>query len=148
MTQLIPNDPAAMHSVTEGMVRWAPNDAYEQAIGKPEYAGRVHQAGPNVLLVRGTTYSYYTPSQTRSSSLRQSSSTQDERISSMEIELEVQKAARRALELQLSQIESMLTSGVCPTTRVTPQSPAPDGDSTTLLGMKSSSGSVGMITFV
>jgi hypothetical protein len=95
-----------------------------------------------------TTYSYYTPSQTRSSSLRQSSSTQDERISSMEIELEVQKAAHRALELQLSQIESMLTSGVCPMTWVTPQSPAPEGDSTTLLGMKSSSGSVGMITFV
>jgi hypothetical protein len=112
MTQLIPNDPAATHSMTKGTVRWEPNDAYEQAIGKPEYAGRVRQVGPNVFPIRGTTYSYYTPSQTRSSSQRQSSSAHDERIASMEIELEVQNAARRALELRFSQIESNLALGV------------------------------------
>jgi len=101
-----------------------------------------------ICLYRGTTYSYYTPSQTRSSDHRHRSSTQDERIASMEIELDIQKAACQALEEHLSQIESMLALGVCPTTKVTSQSLAPAGDSTPLLGIKSSSGSVGMITFV
>jgi hypothetical protein len=41
MTQSIPNDPAATQSVSDDTVHWAPNDAYEQALGKPEYAGRV-----------------------------------------------------------------------------------------------------------
>jgi hypothetical protein len=39
-------------------VRWAPGDAYEQAVGRPEYAGRVRQVGPNVTPVRGTCFSY------------------------------------------------------------------------------------------
>jgi hypothetical protein len=41
MIQSIPNDLAATQSGTENTVRWAPNDAYEQALGKPEYTGRV-----------------------------------------------------------------------------------------------------------
>ncbi|XP_059429119.1 uncharacterized protein LOC132162898 [Corylus avellana] len=42
MNELIPTDPAASSSITEGTVRWAPNDAFAQAMGnKPEYAGRV-----------------------------------------------------------------------------------------------------------
>jgi hypothetical protein len=63
MAQLIANDLAVRHSVTESMVQWAPNDVYEQALGKPEYLGMVRQVGPNVLPVWGTTYSYYAPSQ-------------------------------------------------------------------------------------
>ncbi|XP_059441611.1 uncharacterized protein LOC132173941 isoform X2 [Corylus avellana] len=71
MEELIPTDPAASSSVTERTVRWASNNAYAQAIGnKPEYAGRVRQVGPNVLPVRGTIHSYYTPSQARSQNTR------------------------------------------------------------------------------
>jgi hypothetical protein len=51
----------------QGMVKWAPNDAYTQAHGnKPEYAGRVHGVSKNILPVRGNIHSYYTPSQARS----------------------------------------------------------------------------------
>ena len=67
MKELIPTDPAAISSITEGTVRWAPNDAYSQAMGnKAEYAGRVRQVGPNVLPVRGSIHSYYKPAEPRS----------------------------------------------------------------------------------
>jgi len=56
-------DPTATHSVSQDTVRWAPNDAYEQAIGRPEYAGRVRQVGPNVTTVRGTCFAYRSRSQ-------------------------------------------------------------------------------------
>jgi len=66
--ELKPNDPVALYGVTQGTVRWAPNDTYNQALdNKPEYAGRVRQVGPVILPIRGTTQSYYTPSQARSS---------------------------------------------------------------------------------
>jgi hypothetical protein len=58
MTQNLSSDPAATQSVSNDMVRWAPNDAYEQALGRPEYMGRVRQVGPNVTPVRGTCFSY------------------------------------------------------------------------------------------
>ncbi|XP_062173324.1 uncharacterized protein LOC133878802 isoform X2 [Alnus glutinosa] len=78
MTELIPTDLAALSSVTQGTVRWAPNDAYAQAHdNKPEYAGRVRQVGPNVLPVRGTIHSYYIPSQARSQSSRHSTISQE-----------------------------------------------------------------------
>jgi hypothetical protein len=70
MNELIPTDPAATSSITQGTVRWAPNDAYSQAIGnKAEYAGRVRQVGPNILLVRGSIHSYYKPAEPRSQTL-------------------------------------------------------------------------------
>jgi hypothetical protein len=90
MTQSIPNDPTAMQSVTEGTMRWALNDAYEQTLGKPEYAGRVQQVGPNILPVWGTSYSYRTPSQLRPSwCTSQSCSVHEDRIATMEILLRV-----------------------------------------------------------
>jgi hypothetical protein len=58
MTQSLSTDPAASESVSSDTVRWAPGDAYEQAVGRPEYAGRVRQVGPNVTPVRGTSFSY------------------------------------------------------------------------------------------
>jgi hypothetical protein len=58
MTQSLSTDPAASDSVSSDTVRWAPGDAYEQAVGRPEYAGRVRQVGPNVTPVRGTCFSY------------------------------------------------------------------------------------------
>ena len=43
------------------------NDAYAQAHGnKPEYAGCVRGVSKNILPVRGSIHSYYTPSQVRS----------------------------------------------------------------------------------
>jgi len=41
MTQSSSSDLAATLSVSSDTVRWAPNDAYEQAVGRLEYAGRV-----------------------------------------------------------------------------------------------------------
>jgi hypothetical protein len=41
MTQNLSNDPAATQSMSEDRVRWAPNDAYEHELRRPEYAGRV-----------------------------------------------------------------------------------------------------------
>jgi hypothetical protein len=58
MTQNLSTDPAATQSVSQDTMRWELNDAYEQAIGRPEYAGRVRQAGPNVTPVRGKCFSY------------------------------------------------------------------------------------------
>jgi hypothetical protein len=58
MTQSLSTDPAATDPVSSDMVRWAPGDAYEQAVGRPEYAGRVRQVGLNVTPVCGTCFSY------------------------------------------------------------------------------------------
>jgi hypothetical protein len=63
MTQGLSSDSAATQSVLEDIVRWAPNDAYEQVVGRPEYARRVQQVGPNVTPVRGTCFSYKARSQ-------------------------------------------------------------------------------------
>jgi hypothetical protein len=52
---------------SEDTVRWAPNDTYEQALGRPEYTGRVRQVGPIVTPVRGTCFSYWARSQGGSS---------------------------------------------------------------------------------
>ncbi|XP_059448932.1 uncharacterized protein LOC132180095 [Corylus avellana] len=67
MKELLPTDSAATQSVTEGTVRWAPDDAYAQGMGnKPEYAGRVRQVGAGILPVRGSIHSYYRPVAPRS----------------------------------------------------------------------------------
>jgi hypothetical protein len=58
MTQNLSSNPAATHPVSDDTVHWAPSDAYKQAVGRPEYAGRVRQVGPNVTPVRGTCFLY------------------------------------------------------------------------------------------
>lgn len=58
MTQSLSSDPAATQSVSKDTVRWTPNDAYEQALGRPKYVGRVRQVGLNVTPVQGTSFSY------------------------------------------------------------------------------------------
>jgi hypothetical protein len=63
MTQGLSSDPAATQSVSGDKVRWAPNDAYQQVVRRPEYAGRVRQVGPNITPVRGTCFSYMARSQ-------------------------------------------------------------------------------------
>jgi len=146
MTQRIPNDLAATQSVTEDTVSWAPNDAYEQALGKPEYEVRVRQVGPNALPVRGTSYSYCTPSQARPSRCTsQSCSVHEDRIAMMEILLLVQTDRNEALEQRMRQFKSILASmGALHTSPVSEQSPAPNGGSTSSV----CSASAGMITIV
>jgi hypothetical protein len=63
MMQGLSRDPAATQSISKDTVRWALNDAYEQAVGRPEYVGRVRQVGPNVTPVCGTCFSYRARSQ-------------------------------------------------------------------------------------
>jgi hypothetical protein len=53
MTQSISNDPAATQNVSEDMVCWAPNDTYEQVLGKPEYAGEFGKLGRTLHLYGG-----------------------------------------------------------------------------------------------
>jgi hypothetical protein len=54
MEQLIPNDPAASDTVTEGTVCWLPRDAYAIVLGnKPEYSGRVRGVEKMLGLSRG-----------------------------------------------------------------------------------------------
>jgi len=46
MEELLPSDLAASSRVTEGMVRWTPDDPYSYAFGnKPEYSGRLERLG-------------------------------------------------------------------------------------------------------
>jgi hypothetical protein len=64
MERVAPTDLAALSSMTDGTVRWRPDDAYSQVFGnKPEYSGRVRGVGKNVRPVSGTTQKYYTPTQ-------------------------------------------------------------------------------------
>jgi hypothetical protein len=100
MLELMPNDPAAVSSVTEGTVRWCPGDAYSQALeNKPEYAGRVRQVGPGPLPVRDSTRTYYTPSQSRTQNTSDSSH-MAERIIELETERDQQRARIQELEAQ------------------------------------------------
>jgi hypothetical protein len=63
MTHSLSSDPAATQSVSEDTMRCIPNDAYEQALGRPEYTRRVWQVGPNITPVKGTCFSYRASSQ-------------------------------------------------------------------------------------
>jgi hypothetical protein len=56
MTQSLSSDLATTQSVSEDTVHWAPNDPYEHALGRPEYAGRAWQVGPNVTPVQGDVF--------------------------------------------------------------------------------------------
>jgi hypothetical protein len=58
MTQSLSSDPAATQSMLEDTVRWASNNACEQVLGRPEYAGRVRQVELNVTPVQRTCFSY------------------------------------------------------------------------------------------
>jgi hypothetical protein len=146
MTQSILNDLAATQSVTLDAVRWAPNDAYKEVLGKPEYAGRVWQVGPNVCPVRGTSYSYRTRSQAGpSQSTSQSCSIHEDRIATMEILLRVQTDRNEDLEQRMRHFKAILASmGALHTSPVGQQSPPPNRGGTSSVG----SASAGMFTIV
>jgi hypothetical protein len=99
MTQSLSSDHAATQSVSEDTVRWAPNDAYEQALRRPEYAGRVRQVGQNVTPIRGTCFSYWASSQGgQSQCTSRGCFIHEGRIATMETLLQAQTERDDALE--------------------------------------------------
>jgi hypothetical protein len=52
-TQGLSSDPVATQSISGDTVRWAPNDAYEQAVGRPKYAGGFGRLGQTLRLFVG-----------------------------------------------------------------------------------------------
>jgi hypothetical protein len=115
MTHNLSCDSAAMQSVSEDTVRWAPNDAYEQALGRPEYAGRVRQVGSNVTPVRGTCFSYPTSSQGGpSEGTSRDWAVHDRRMVTMKTMLRAERERERerndASEQRMQQFEAFMTS--------------------------------------
>jgi hypothetical protein len=111
MTQRLSSDPTATQSVLEDMVHCAPNNAYKQALGRPEYAGRVRQVGPNVTPVRETCFSYQAHSQGRPSQCTSRGCSRHEgRIATMETLLRAQIERNDALEQRMPHLEAVLTS--------------------------------------
>jgi hypothetical protein len=137
-TQSLSSDPAATQNVSEDTVQWALNDEYEQALGRPEYAKRVQQVGPNITPVRGTSFSYWAHSEARPSQCTSRNySVHEGRIATMEILLRAQTERNEALEQHMRQFEtleqcmrhfeSVLTSmGVSHTSPGAQQSPPPN----------------------
>ncbi|XP_062162130.1 uncharacterized protein LOC133869188 [Alnus glutinosa] len=108
MTQSLASDPAATQSVSADTVRWAPNDAYEQAIGRPEYAGRVRQVGPNVTPVRGTCFSYRPRSQGGpSQGTSRDWAEQSRKMEEMQAELHAERARNDRLEQRVQQFDGI-----------------------------------------
>lgn len=132
MTQNLSSDPAATQSVLEDTVRWAPNDAYEQALGRLEYAGRVRQVGPNVIPVRGTCFTYRAHSQGRSSQgTSRDWSEHDRRMTTMETLLQTQTQRNDVLEQRIRQLDIVITSvGVSHVSPGAQQSSPANGGST------------------
>jgi hypothetical protein len=132
--------------MSEGTVRWAPNDAYEHALERPEYARRVWQVGPNVTPVRGKRFSYRARSQGGSSKgTSRDWSVHERRMATMETLLQAQTQRSDALEQRLRQPEAVHTSmGVSHVSPGAQQSPPANGGSTSFV----SSASAGMINIV
>jgi hypothetical protein len=108
MTQSLSSDPAATQSVSADTVRWAPYDAYEQAVGRPEYAGRVRLVGPNVTLVRGTCFSYRP--RTQGGPSQGTSRDWAEHVRKMEeiqAELQAERVRNDRLEQRVQQFDAM-----------------------------------------
>jgi len=146
MTQSILNDPVATQSISEDTVCWASNDAYEQALGKPDYAGMVQQVGLNITPVQGTSYSYRTRSQASPSQCTsQSCSIHEGRLATMEILLQAQTDRNEALEQCMRHFESILASmGALHTSPIAQHASPPNEGSTSSVG----SDSAVMITIV
>jgi hypothetical protein len=145
MTQSLSSDPAATQSVSADMVRWALNDAYEQAVGRPEYVGRVRQVGPNVTPVWGTCFSYRPRSQGGPSEGTSWDWAEHARkMEEMQAELQVERERNDALEQRMRQFEVFMSSmGVSQPCLGAQSSPANVGSTSSV-----SSASAGMIYIV
>jgi hypothetical protein len=109
MAQNLSTDPAGTQSVSQDTVRWAPNDAYEQAIGRPEYAGRVRQVGPNVTPVRGTCFAYRSHSQGAPSS-GTSLAEHAREVADLWVELRAERERNDILEQHMRGFEAFMAS--------------------------------------
>jgi hypothetical protein len=90
---------------------WAPNDEYEQAIGRPEYAGRVRQVGPNVTHLCGTCFSYRPYSQGAPSAGTSRDWAENERqMAEMREMLRAERERNDALEQCMRQFEAFMSS--------------------------------------
>jgi hypothetical protein len=93
------------------MVRWAPNDVYEQAVGRPEYAGRVRQVGPNVTPIRGTCFSYKARSQGGpSEGTSQDWAEHAREMAKMQVMLRAERERNDVLEQHMRQFETFMSS--------------------------------------
>jgi hypothetical protein len=92
-------------------VCWAPNDAYEQAVGRPEYAGKVRQVGPNVTPVHGTCFSYRIRSQGGpSEGTSQDWAEHAREMAEMREMLRAERVRNDALEQRMRQFEAFMSS--------------------------------------
>jgi hypothetical protein len=92
-------------------MRWAPNDEYEQAIGRPEYAGRVRQVGPNVTPVRRTCFSYRSRSQgAPSEGTSQALAGHAREVADLRAELRAERERNDGLEQRMRQFEAFMSS--------------------------------------
>jgi hypothetical protein len=156
MTSSLSSDPAAIQSVSEDTVRWAPNDACKKELGRPEYVGRVRQVGENFTPVWGTSFSYQACSQAGPSQCTsRSCSIHEGKIATMEVLLRAQTERNEALEQRMRHFETLgkrmryfeavLTSmGVSHTSPGAQQCLPPNRGSTSSV----CNASVGMITIV
>lgn len=104
-------DLAAMQSVPQDTVRWALNDAYEQAFGRPEYAGRVWQVGPNVTPVRGTCFAYRSRSQGAPSNGTSQALVEHAReVADLRAELHAERERNDILEQRMRGFEAFMAS--------------------------------------
>jgi hypothetical protein len=146
MTQGLSSDPAATQSVLGDTVRWAPNDAYEQAVGRPEYAGRVRQVGPNVTLVCGTSFSCRSCSQGAPSEGTSRALAEHAReVADLRAEPLAERERNDTLEQRMRQFKAFMSSmGVSPGTVDAQQSSPANVGSTSPVN----SGSAGMLRIV
>jgi hypothetical protein len=92
-------------------VRWAPNEAYEQAVGRPEYAGRVRQVGPNVTPVRGACFSYRPRSQGGpSEGTSRDWAEHARKMEEIQAELRAERERNDALDQRMRQFEVFMSS--------------------------------------
>jgi hypothetical protein len=108
MTQSLFSDPAATQSVSADTVCWEPNDAYEQAVGRPEYVGRVRQVGPNFTPVRGTCFSYRPrPQGGQSGGASRDWAEHARKMEEIQAELRAERERNDALEQRMRQFDAM-----------------------------------------
>jgi hypothetical protein len=111
MTQNLSIDPVATQSISQDTVCWAPNDSYEQAIGRPEYAGRVRQVGLNVTPVHGTCFSYRSRSQgAPSEGTSQALAGYAREVGDLRAELRAERERNVCLEQRMRQFEAFMSS--------------------------------------
>jgi hypothetical protein len=98
MRAVTSSTPTSSEVSTSRTIAWSDDDAYAQAMGIPEYSGRVRGVGTGILPTRSTSCSLATPaSQDEVSVLRTRLATQEQALATQEEALATQEAARQAM---------------------------------------------------